>query len=354
MRLKVFKAEEGDCFLVKIREEEKIYNILIDGGMKDTYWENDLKSELLNIFESEIEKIDLMILTHIHDDHIGGIKALFEDNEIPNEILEKKIDKIWFNSAKIISDYCKQPNIHNIKNREVELNPKSNETQISKSQGYTLEKAIDSINKKLNIVKALDEYKLGNIRFIVLSPDDERLNDLNKEWPDISSTEISGNGGDINRSISDMISKDHYHPTDHDKFNGSSISFIMEYKKDYIEKRILFLGDSFSKVNLQSLKDLGYSTDNKLKIDIIKVAHHGSIYNFNEEFFDRIDCQNFLFSTNFNKNQYSIKRGIARIIGSSNKPIELYFNYDVIYEIFGDEYEKYKPICRYLDEDLEV
>lgn len=358
--LKSFKADEGDCFLVKIEEEEKTYNILIDGGKKDTYLENGLKTELLNIFDSETEKIDLMILTHIHDDHIGGIKALFEDDEIPNEILEKKIDNIWFNSAKIISDYCKVPEINNIKEREVELNCKSIGTQISKSQGYTLEKAIKDINKELNIVKALDEYKLGNIRFIVLSPDNKRLKDLHEKWPDINSTEISGSGGDVSRLISDMISKDQYHPTDSDEFNGSSISFIMEYKKNDIEKRILFLGDSFSEINLNSLntlKSLGklkYNSDNKLVIDIIKLSHHGSIRNFHEKILDIIDCKKFLISTNFSQNKYSIKRGIARVIGNCNEDSILYFNYNKIYEIFGTEYEKYKPICRYVDEKLEV
>lgn len=354
--LKVLKAEEGDCFLLKIIEEKNIYNILIDGGTEDTYKKNGLKDELVKIFNSENEVIDLLVLTHIHDDHIGGIKALFEDDEISNEILEKNISSICFNSSEVISNYYNGNKVDFIKGRKVKLKSKGNGTQITKTQGYTLEKAIRLINKELKVVKELEEINLGdNVKITILSPNEETLKNLHETWPDeSSSTEISGNGGDLERSITDMINKDKVNPKDNNVFNGSSISFILEYKNKAIEKTFVFLGDSFSKVNLESLNKLGYNKNNKLKAEIMKLSHHGSIYNIHENLLEIIDCKKFIVSTDFCKSQYSIKRGIARVIGYSNDQIELYFNYDKIYDIFGEEYEKYKSICTYVDNYLEV
>lgn len=350
MIIKLLKAEDGDCFLVKIINGIDRYNILIDGGTEDTYLENGLKEELLKVFKSETEAIDLMILTHIHEDHIGGIIALYEDSDIEKSILNKKIKRIWFNSAKVISEYCKLTEVKNIEEREIQLQSNTNETTISKSEGYTLEKAI---NKDLYVIKALDKYEIGNIAFTILSPNREQLEELNKTWPD-KDTCISGIGGDTKRSIKDMIENDKSNPKDQNVFNGSSISFILECKEDGIIKRILFLGDSFYDVNLESLRKLGYSEENRLNVDVIKISHHGSIYNFNEKILEIIDCKKFIISTDYSRNKYSIKRGIARLLGSCENDIELIFNYNKIYDIFDSDYEQYKKNCRYADGELEV
>ncbi|MDB2155846.1 MBL fold metallo-hydrolase [Clostridium butyricum] len=349
MIIKILKAEEGDCFLVKINDEAYTYNILIDGGTSDTYSENGLKEEVLNILKKDNEYIDLMILTHIHDDHIGGIIALYEDREINKEELNKKIKEIWFNSSKVIAEYCKTSQ-ENIKGRDIKLQPNTNDNTISKSQGYTLEKAI---NRELRIIKSSDIYEMGNIKFTILSPNDERLKILNEAWP-CSGTQISSNTGNKNRSIKDMIENDKNHPKDNNPFNGSSISFILECKEDEVIKRCLFLGDSFFSVNLESLEELGYSKQNKLKVDLVKLSHHGSIYNFNEQLLEFIECKKFVISTDYSSNQYAIKRGIARLLKWSNNDIELLFNYNNMYDIFSNEFEQYKGNCRYVDGEVEV
>ena len=88
---------------MKISSRNIPRNIIIDGGIGDTY-ENRLKrkGDLFDIIEHirrNEQKIDLLILTHFDDDHIGGLlRWLNKDKEAPT-----LIKKVWFNSGKEIA-----------------------------------------------------------------------------------------------------------------------------------------------------------------------------------------------------------------------------------------------------------
>jgi len=72
------KPQIGDCIVVtfkeKIDEEEKQRCIIIDGGYSSN--KNELKKYLEN---EQIKIIDLIIATHIDNDHITGLKAFLKD-----------------------------------------------------------------------------------------------------------------------------------------------------------------------------------------------------------------------------------------------------------------------------------
>ena len=63
--VKIFPAGYGDCFLVSIHNLDESFNILIDGGLGDTY-KNVLKKELKKLSING-QKIDLLINTHIDE-----------------------------------------------------------------------------------------------------------------------------------------------------------------------------------------------------------------------------------------------------------------------------------------------
>ena len=82
MIINILQAKYGDAILIKFDENGKARNILIDSVPKEIYKGRDrrtnkeingvLKNELDLIF-SNGEIIDLLIITHVDDDHIGGI-----------------------------------------------------------------------------------------------------------------------------------------------------------------------------------------------------------------------------------------------------------------------------------------
>lgn len=54
------------------------YHILIDGGYADTYY-NYLKDILADL-SAKGKRIQLLVITHIDADHIGGIQAFLREN----------------------------------------------------------------------------------------------------------------------------------------------------------------------------------------------------------------------------------------------------------------------------------
>ena len=114
--------------------------------------------------------------------------------------------------------------------------------------------------------------------------------------------------------------------------NGSSISLLIEYK----EYKLLFLGDSFPSDVTASLKQLGFSLDNKINLNVMKVSHHGSKHSTSNELLRLINCEKFLISTNGKQRHHPDKETLARIINSQCKPCFI-FNYDRIRQIFTDQ-----------------
>lgn len=115
MKVKFLKAFNGDCIHVSLPTgiENKSKNILIDGGMPNTYVSPKNKKgkaeagELKNLIESlskNGEIIDLLILTHVDDDHIGGILRWFEKGDNALGL----VGQVWFNSGRLIKENFEQ------------------------------------------------------------------------------------------------------------------------------------------------------------------------------------------------------------------------------------------------------
>ena len=110
-KIKSLKAQNGDSFLISFVDENSMpKNILIDGGREAAYYDSsnnlhgELKSEI-DAIKARKENIDLLILTHIDNDHICGLLKWFEmDTEA-----YKLIKNVWFNSGKLIADFFKKP-----------------------------------------------------------------------------------------------------------------------------------------------------------------------------------------------------------------------------------------------------
>lgn len=92
--IEALPANEGDCILVTIEQES--LHILIDGGTAETY-RNYLKNRLIQL-KNEGGAIDLLIVTHIDNDHIGGVIELLKENGSNKDSKIIEIKNIWHNS----------------------------------------------------------------------------------------------------------------------------------------------------------------------------------------------------------------------------------------------------------------
>lgn len=78
------------------------HNIIIDGGTElGTIYEETLR-KILNEIADRKERVDLWIITHIDDDHIGGILRFIHD-EVTFNRFDLSKTTFWYNHS--IWDY---------------------------------------------------------------------------------------------------------------------------------------------------------------------------------------------------------------------------------------------------------
>lgn len=117
--------------------------------------------------------------------------------------------------------------------------------------------------------------------------------------------------------------------TNKDLINKSSIAFILECDG----KKILMSGDARADNIVNYLKHQGYSSQNPLCLDCMKVSHHGSRNNISVELLDLISCEKFIISTDggYGKSYHPDRETIAKLLCHPCRNLavkrHLYFNY---------------------------
>jgi hypothetical protein len=117
---------------------------------------------------------------------------------------------------------------------------------------------------------------------------------------------------------------------------------------------MLFLADSFPSVVLQTLKEMGYSSTNRLSVDFVKLSHHGSKRSYSPELLEIIDCSRFIILANgvthSLPNKWTLAQILAKKRDNGNK-IEFVFNDDTdkLRHIFSvdERIEQYNFKCSY-------
>lgn len=286
--VRLLQANHGDCILVSHTSEDKVFNLLIDGGNPATFSHGPrlrYKGELRLVLDEMKEKnqsIDLAILTHIDDDHIGGMLRAFET---PGYLCDM-VKNIWFNSSKNITDHF---NHIEIPANNIPLKCDDPETSIK--QGKTLEGLLKKIGcEQSSIIKVGQIINKGPFKFTILSPSESNLQKLLCLWPhEGESSKTAGTSTDYSLSFEEIWNTDKFQE-DESISNGSSIAFILEADG----KAMLFLGDAHNKTVVESLGDLKYCKDNKLKLDLVKMSHHGSKHNTSKKLLEMLDVEKYL------------------------------------------------------------
>ncbi|GBG56581.1 hypothetical protein SPFL3102_00393 [Sporomusaceae bacterium FL31] len=337
IEVKILPAYHGDSILIHEKTEKYATNILIDGGIVANY--KTLKQQVMNIATNK-EYIDLLVLTHIDEDHILGLIQLIKDKDIDKKIIKE----VWFNSGSIISDHFQKGLSPE---REILVTP-TNGAQVSFKQAETLEQLLRSHNiwEQKIIRFSKEPHQFDNFSITVLSPDEQSLSDLHTNWPvrTKKTGQVSGHATDYNYSIKELLERKTI-PRDPSICNSSSIAFILNIGS----KRLLLLGDAIPLKIEESLRNLGYSKDNKLYVDLFKVSHHASKNNTSFELLELIDCKKYIISTNGSNHGLPNKECLAKIV-ANQKDTELFFNYPLNNIFTAAEKIEYSFSCKYLHE----
>ncbi len=313
-------VDNGDSIVIMIDD----FTIVIDGGLANKY--KTLKSYLVS---NKIKNIDLLILTHSDRDHIGGIISLIKNSDF-------NVESVWFNSYDKLSQM-----FNKIKDTSQDISIGSFTNEISFAKAKTLSSLLDEQNKNyLSIYNEKFEkfeHCIGDLKFIFLSPSKKVLFDLYEKWSiEDSKTrnrEISYASKEF-RTIENYAKDLESCKADTSIQNASSIAFILEYKNS----SFLLLGDAHIDVIVESLKNQNYSQDNKLKVNFVKLSHHGSSANINQDFLDIIETNKYVISTNGKSHNHPDIEALSLLIVEAklkNKKIELCFNYPN--HVYGNE-----------------
>lgn len=350
MKIKFLKAFNGDCIWLSYSDSEGVpRNVLIDGGIGNTYTmkgkkklQNNELFEAIFQIRSTNQKIDLLILTHVDDDHIGGVLKWFKNDTSALDLIEK----IWFNSGRLIKEFY-ETEVEAEYDNSLELKI-SKSTNTSIKQGGKFEDFIESKTGLWDrrIIKAGDAFNYLDLTFKILSPDDEKLKLLLGKWEkEEPITPKTSKTNDYHLTLQDHVNLDSNFIEDSAVHNGSSIAFILGFGA----MNYLFLGDAHPSVVTSSLREFGFNEDKPLQCEIVKISHHGSKSNTHGELLGIIDSRKYFISTNGDKHSHPDKRFLARLI--ANKPIcEIYFNYPeridkIFQEIDYAQYPNFKALA---------
>ena len=338
MEIKYLKAFNGDSINIKWNGQGQNRNILIDGGVRKSYggknqrgiFENGELHSAINSIRDAGERIDLLILTHVDDDHIAGILEWFKKDPHAHGL----VDKVWFNSGRLIMEAFEATITPST---SVDLEFDVNEsTNTSIRQGVKFEDYIEEYHiwDRRLIHTGIEPIALHDASIKILSPNLDQLKDLLQKWDDEQPIlETSGAQTDYHKSLTTLINGDDTFKSDTSVHNGSSIAFILTFDS----KNYLFLGDAFSHVIEDSLKSLNYSESNPLELESMKISHHGSKKNTSNELLKLIKSKKYVISTNGKKHAHPNKKTIARIV-KSNSNARIQFNYpELITKIFSNQ-----------------
>lgn len=359
LKVKMYQANEGDAFLISINDEE--FNILVDMGFEETY-KDCIRQDLIDL-KLRGKSIDLLVITHIDNDHILGALNFIHENGPDMKIIEVK--EVWHNSYKHLNfekTTDKLPNdelkaLNNLKQQNNILKKPDGISEIGAKEGTTLASLLYTYKYNWNTkfdghavcVENRNEVYFDNIKFILISPTIEKLNKLSKKWKEkldsifynfvLNEDEIfdeafelyiknlPSEDGDINEissnNTTDLVKLASKNETESSAPNGSSIAFIIEVN----DKKLLFLGDTHHGLVTQQLKKLE-SNGYKLNFEVVKISHHGSNKNISTELISIIDSKKYLFSTNGKKNNHPELEALAKVIlKSTSHEKEICFNY---------------------------
>lgn len=323
-------ARYGDCIWIEYGEANLLNRVLIDGGTGGT--KKNIR-EYINALSPGQKKLELLVVTHIDRDHIEGVLNLLEEDDVGI-----MIDQVWFNGWNHLPGNPAIEHFGGVQGERL--------TAAILKHKLAWNTDFDNGPAVLPADGSLIQKKLpGGLVLTLLSPNANNLAALKPAWdkevrkanlePGFGLAEPAETAGSIERfgagspDIEALASA----PFEEDDApaNGSSIAFLAEYGN----KKVLFAGDSFPGVVLDSLHKL--SGNGTVPVDLFKLSHHASAHNTSPELLQKVNCKKFIVSTNGSIYEHPSAETIARVIKTAGHGTELIFNYRTKYNRIWDD-----------------
>jgi hypothetical protein len=336
-QLTMLPAGPGDALWVEYGEGEEIHRIVIDGGTPPTHSLLKKKIEALPVDQRAVE---LFILTHIDMDHIGGVNRLLSRRRLPKGFAPADF---WFN----------------------ELRHLESGEQLGAVDGEILGEFLARLGWRWNgAFQRGDTTSVpvgvrdgegppptvelaGGMRVTLLAPGPLQLATLRDSWrQELAERHLDPAAPDYLERLAELMHRkglelpdllgDEDEMTleelagqrfieDPSPANGSSIAVLLEFG----EHSCLLTGDATPSAMVPAMRRLLRARgEEQLRVDAVKLPHHGSKNNLDAELMDLLASPRWLFSTNGSQHHHPDPQVVARIIlANQGRRFSLVFNY---------------------------
>jgi beta-lactamase superfamily II metal-dependent hydrolase len=346
MRIQVFHVGDGDCLLLSGPRTNSAgdaveHHILVDGGRKTQFRENARDTIYAH------DRLDVVYVSHIDDDHISGVVVLMEDvvawrvhdlvkerdpsRREPRFPRPPDIGEVWHNALfELVGDDL-EPQIPGALSTMAGILTGSEDAEqrdlaTSMDNLATGERSSMELSRRISPAQ-LDIktnrprnklMKVGNARHRIvgpftideIGPTEQALDDLRKVWKDwlidnrdavlklqakmiedeerLGTTSISESAPQLVSSLGDG------------SITAPNVASLMLLVRDRSSGgRILLTGDGSSEDVLAGLEHhRRLDAQGRLHVDALKVQHHGATANVTTDFVDRITAENYIFCGN--------------------------------------------------------
>jgi hypothetical protein len=301
--LEALRARHGDSLLLHYGTTKKPAAVLIDGG-PGAAWGESVRPRLTEMRErlkglgrikdGDPLPLQLVMVSHVDDDHIGGLLGLTDDLLRPTGDVLVETKGLWHNAFEDLTKDEDGP----AELAAVAPGPDAAAVLASVNQGRRLKSDAELLGWKINsgfgnakpkLVKAPEQggrtVKLDqNTSLLLVAPRADQIEGLRKEWAEQLRKQRKGTA-----KPAELVEY-----LDESPYNLSSIVCIAKQGK----RSMLLTGDARGDHVLEALDAAGATKAGKLHVDILKLPHHGSIRNVKDDFFERITADHYVISAN--------------------------------------------------------
>ena len=322
LTIELLPARNGDCLWVTWGDDDgdadELHHLLVDCGATAAV---DIAAERVRA----VERVELFVLTHIDADHISGAIPLFRDDDVAN-----RFGDVWFNGWHQLLGF------------------------LSVKQGDAFTELLDRDDRPFRwngTVRADDPPPpivtdgvahptvelAGGLRLTVLSPTDRGLQQLARHWHaaldelDPRRREMLGRRArptpperpselDLEALAASGPTKDTSVP------NLSSITVLVEFGG----RAVLLTGDAHADVlaaSIASLQRARGRVGERLRLDALKLSHHGSANATTRELLEAIECAHYLVPSDGSIFYHPDREAIARVIVHGGDAPTIHFNH---------------------------
>jgi beta-lactamase superfamily II metal-dependent hydrolase len=299
-KLHVVQAQFGDSLILEFGTAKKPRYVLIDGGPPGNY-AADLEPAL-NEIVGRNGTLDLVLLSHIDNDHIIGVLDLFsgiEEDDVSHRKRRVQVAGLWHNSFERTIDHAgeitqRMQTLVMMAGAANLAMPLAMDAFYGVREGNRLrlmtQKLKIPVNKDFKngpimVEAAKQVIKLGPLELRIAGPNKANLKALHDEWlewldkvEEKISSDPAAAAAMADRSIPNL----------------SSIVVLAKCNG----RTLLLTGDARGDHILNGLKAAGLAKGRKIHVDVLKVQHHGSDRNASRGFFDAVTANTYVISAN--------------------------------------------------------